>query len=221
MKPKLPPTVAAFSALLSACGASAPSAVVPAPSEPTTSSVRTPSEPATTTPSPAEPPESARTKTTKAIASVIAEPETDAQFRARIVAVGLTEGEYDLNPAWTRVFEAASVVDSAQCSLLLAAAFEEPELQPAAEKRCGKLDVLASKVNAAKTLEERNARLAKACEIELTGSLQPVTPWALLASALIEDELASRADSTAEERSFPQYIRYLCQTNAEVAPQDQ
>lgn len=86
---------------------------------------------------------------------------------------------------------------------------DQPDVKPAAEKRCGNLDALRPKIMPLKGAARTDA-LTKACNIEGVKGSDEVTAFAVLAAALVQDELAAQPETTAEEKVLAVHLRRLC-----------
>lgn len=135
----------------------------------------------------------------------------DADWYARVTASGLTEGdEYGLSAPWQKALQAiaSSRVDASQCEMILAAALGESSVAVAAEKRCGSMEALKRTIKTGKSPPIPTA--TSACKIDGVQASDQVTPFAVIAAALIEDELAAQPATTDEERGFARRLRALC-----------
>lgn len=205
-------TLPIVSLFLIACGGAdkpAPTETSEAPLETTASPATTETAAATATPAATSP----RAKATKNILDALGMTSIEGRQKARVAAMGLSEvPEYELSPSWGKSLEvvAGDTIDPSQCDRILRAAIEERDIKPAAEKRCGKLDALTAKVKAGKTPGAQSEILAHACKIDGVEATDKVTPWAVLAAALLEEELAAQPESTADEKKIPPYLRGVC-----------
>ena len=157
--------------------------------------------------------ESRRATATKNILDALGMTSIEDAQKARVAAMGLSEvPEYKLARSWQKSLEvvAGDTIDPSQCARILRVTIDEADIKPAAEKRCGKLDVLDTKVKAAKTPGAQAEIVAKACKIDGVKATDKVSPWAVLTAALIEDELAAQPESTADEKKIPPYLRGVC-----------
>lgn len=135
----------------------------------------------------------------------------DADWYARVAASGLTEGdEYGLSAPWKKAFEGIvrSKADASQCEMIVAAALGESPVAAAAEKRCGSVEALKRSIKTGKA--PPIPTVTGACKIDGVQPSDEVTPFAVIAAALIEDELAAQPVTTDEERGFARRIRALC-----------
>lgn len=156
---------------------------------------------------------SPRAKQTGLILDAMKEPDMGGYWYARMVAVGFTEtGDYKLAGSWKKAFAALAgdKLDPSQCERILEATIREPDIAPAAEKRCGKLDALGKRITAGKDDAVKIAAATTACKIDGVKGSGENTAWAVVTAALVEDELAAQPETTADEKALAQRIRGLC-----------
>jgi hypothetical protein len=150
--------------------------------------------------------------TLKAIDDPAMDPVKDAEQRARIASMGLAEGGFGLPRGQLRAFEAVvgESVDPSQCARILGQALEETA-KPIVEKRCGSMDALLKKVTDAAAPAKAKTLMA-ACKITDIEAKDPskLNPWAVLASVVVQDELAADPESSADEKKIARAMVGLC-----------
>lgn len=161
-----------------------------------------------------------RQKETALILKVFADPQTPPEppQRARLAANGLDQGGgYGLPKEQLRALTAVAGndVDPSQCGRILLQAVESAK--PVVEKRCGSFDALKKTVENATggfghAKEAKVKAMIQACKITKVPDkeIPMLDPWALLASAVVSDELAASGQSNDDEQKIAAALAYVC-----------
>jgi hypothetical protein len=130
----------------------------------------------------------------------------------QMAAAGMSEEGYGLPAAQLKALVSASsnVNPRRECAVAIKAALDS-SARPIVEKRCGDYQALVAKIDQAPAPSQAKTvidicKLGKLDEPDLKN----LSPWGILLSTVVVDELAAQPESNADEKKIAQTLVNLC-----------